>query len=50
MKDFGLKDEKEFEGWLQEEKEYLRGLAKEPISETLEMEYYQKLVKLMASE
>ena len=36
--------------WLQEEDEYLRGLSKEPLEETLEMEYYKMLVKLQKSE
>jgi hypothetical protein len=33
-----------FETWLAKEKQYLRSLSKEPVEETLEMEYYQKLV------
>lgn len=36
--------------WLQEEEEYLRGLSKEPLEETLEMEYYKMLVNLQKSE
>ena len=36
--------------WLQEEEEYLRGLSKEPVEETLEMEYYKVLTDLYASE
>ncbi|KAJ6451575.1 hypothetical protein C8R45DRAFT_1124599 [Mycena sanguinolenta] len=36
----------EFEEWLEKEKTHLRGLLKEPLQETLEMEYYQKLVNL----
>lgn len=39
-----------FKHWLEEEQEYLKGLSKEPIRETLEMEYYQKLVNLKESE
>ncbi|KAJ7867083.1 hypothetical protein B0H14DRAFT_3084142 [Mycena olivaceomarginata] len=35
-----------FDTWLAREKEYLRTLTKEPLEETLEMEYYQKLVNL----
>jgi len=50
MKDLGVADRKELELWRTEEQEYLKGLSKEPISETTEMEYYQRLVKLMASE
>ena len=36
--------------WLVEEQQYLKGLMKEPLRETEEMEYYQKLVNLRASE
>ena len=36
--------------WLKEEEEYLRGLSKEPLEETLEMEYYKLLLSLNASE
>lgn len=36
--------------WLQEEEEYLRGLSKEPVEETLEMEYYKMLTDLYTSE
>jgi len=39
-----------FEEWREEERVYLEGLQKEPITETLEMEYYQKLVNLHVSE
>ena len=41
---------KVFEDWLEEEQAYLKGLTKEPMVETMEMEYYQKLVNLRASE
>lgn len=34
------------EGWLREEETYLRGLSKEPLEETLEMEYYKMLESL----
>jgi hypothetical protein len=50
MKDLGILDVGEFETWLQEEREYLQGLKKEPAEETLQMEYYQRLVNLWASE
>ncbi|KAF8151900.1 hypothetical protein K438DRAFT_1623702, partial [Mycena galopus ATCC 62051] len=33
-----------FKTWLAKEKEYLHSLTKEPVQETMEMEYYQKLV------
>ncbi|KAG6818274.1 hypothetical protein H0H93_006352 [Arthromyces matolae] len=38
-----------FKQWLEEERSYLAGLQREPLQETLEMEYYQKLVNLEAS-
>ncbi|KAF8212595.1 hypothetical protein K438DRAFT_1475330, partial [Mycena galopus ATCC 62051] len=44
MKSLGVTVRKEFATWLEKEKKYLRTLSKEPIQETLEMEYYQKLV------
>ncbi|KAJ7774334.1 hypothetical protein DFH07DRAFT_866024 [Mycena maculata] len=39
-----------FESWLEQEKAYLRTRSKEPLEETLEMEYYQKLVNLQDAE
>jgi hypothetical protein len=50
MADLNISDTQVFEGWRQEEKAYLEGLQKEPVTETLEMEYYQKLVNLRMSE
>jgi len=50
MEDLGIPDEGVFETWLEEERAYLQGLKKEPPEETLQMEYYQKLVNLWASE
>lgn len=38
------------EGWLCEEGDYLRGLSKEPLEETWEMEYYTAVVKFRVSE
>jgi hypothetical protein len=38
-----------FSDWLNEKKEYLQGLKTEPEAETLQMEYYQKLVNFHAS-
>ncbi|KAJ7736987.1 hypothetical protein DFH07DRAFT_870634 [Mycena maculata] len=38
-----------FESWLEQEKAYLCTLSKEPLEETMEMEYYQKLVNLQAA-
>lgn len=50
MKDQGVVDFETFKCWLAEEKEYLCGLSREPLEETLQMEYYQKLVNLEASQ
>lgn len=52
MADLGLTNVSEtvFEKWLEEEKEYLLGLQQEPDEETLQMEYWQRLVNLQASE
>jgi hypothetical protein len=49
MQDLGIADESVFERWLQEEKVYLQGLTREPEEETLQMEYWQKLMNLTAS-
>lgn len=46
MEDSGIKDTATFSQWLNDEREYLKSLSKEPIHETLQMEYYQKLVNL----
>ena len=50
MTDLEITDVTMFAQWLEEEREYLKGLSIEPIRETQEMEYYQKLVNLRASE
>ena len=50
MQDLHIADRCVFESWLSEEQEYLKGLIAEPIVETLEMEYYQALVKLSVVE
>jgi hypothetical protein len=50
LRKVGAADELVVEGWLKEEEEYLRGLSKEPLLETLEMEYYKLLVILGDSE
>lgn len=42
----GIETRSVFETWLEKEKEYLQSLSKEPVHETLEMEYYQQLVNL----
>lgn len=49
MQELGIDNVSTFESWLQEEKEYLAGLQKEPEAETLQMEYWQKLVNFEAS-
>lgn len=50
MADLRISDDSVFETWLKEEREYLRGLRKEPEEETLQMEYWQKLVNLQGSQ
>lgn len=49
MVDLSISDSNVFESWREEERIYLEGLSQEPIIETLEMEYYQKLVNMHAS-
>ena len=49
MQELGIKDTNTFNTWLKEEKEYLHGLKREPEVETLQMEYWQKLVNYEAS-
>ncbi|KAG6840080.1 hypothetical protein C0991_009106 [Blastosporella zonata] len=49
MEDQGIESMDIFHRWLDEEWQYLKSLSKEPIQETLEMEYYQKLVKYHAA-
>ena len=50
MAEQGIESKATFSSWLAEEKTYLLSLSKEPIQETLEMEYYQQLVNLNASQ
>ncbi|KII92210.1 hypothetical protein PLICRDRAFT_104028 [Plicaturopsis crispa FD-325 SS-3] len=50
MADLNITSRQVFEVWLAEEKEYLLGLQKEPEEETLQMEYWQKLINLHGSE
>ena len=47
MDDMGVNDTAEFDERLQEEREYLMGLGKEPEEETDQMEYVQRLAKLL---
>ncbi|KAJ7719756.1 hypothetical protein B0H14DRAFT_3098579 [Mycena olivaceomarginata] len=46
MASLGVETRSVFETWLEKEKTYLNSLTKEPAEETLQMEYYQKLVNL----
>ncbi|KAJ7294033.1 hypothetical protein C8J57DRAFT_1041842 [Mycena rebaudengoi] len=46
MRQLGIESRDTFAKWLTAEKECLRTLEKEPLEETLAMEYYQKLVVL----
>jgi hypothetical protein len=50
MHDQGVSNTSIFQDWLAEEKVYLEGLSREPFTETLTMEYWQKLVNLGASQ
>jgi len=50
MLDMNITTGEVFKDWLKEEREYLQGLKTEPEAETLQMEYYQKLINLHASE
>ncbi|KAJ7243703.1 hypothetical protein C8J57DRAFT_1438524 [Mycena rebaudengoi] len=50
MRRLGVGVRAEFVGWLTAEKTYLKSLSKEPQQETLQMEYYQKLVNLQDAE
>jgi len=49
MIDMGISSVDVFDNWLDEEKEYLLGLKTEPEAETLQMEYYQKLINFCTS-
>ncbi|KAJ7275919.1 hypothetical protein C8J57DRAFT_1224061 [Mycena rebaudengoi] len=50
MQQPGLSMRAEFDGWLVAEKSYLKLLSKEPVEETLQMEYYKKLAMLEDTE
>ncbi|KAI6010380.1 hypothetical protein BKA83DRAFT_4467512 [Pisolithus microcarpus] len=49
MKEQNVPNEHVFEKWLAEEKAYLEQLSHEPPEETLQMEYWEQLVKLTAT-
>lgn len=50
MRELGVAGEKplseHFAVWLEDEKKYLLNLSKEPLKETLELDYYRRLVSL----
>ncbi|KAJ6603182.1 hypothetical protein DFH09DRAFT_1242728 [Mycena vulgaris] len=50
MRELGVESRSEFESWRAKEKAHLLTLSKEPEQETLEMEYFQKLVNLQDAE
>ena len=50
MQDQGIADTSVFKDWLAEEKAYLEHLSREPLKESLAMEYWQKVINLGASE
>ncbi|KAI5987793.1 hypothetical protein EDC04DRAFT_2588971 [Pisolithus marmoratus] len=49
MKEQNMSNEQVFDKWLAEEKAYLEQLNHEPPEETLQMEYWEQLIKLTAS-
>ncbi|KAI6139517.1 hypothetical protein BKA82DRAFT_4364644 [Pisolithus tinctorius] len=49
MRELGVSDPDTFKLWLDEEREYLGSLLCEPVEETLQMEYWQRLVNLAGS-
>ena len=50
MLNLEITDHTVFDEWLEEERMYYEGLVKEPEEETLQIEYYQKLLTLWSSE
>jgi len=46
MEDQGIEGHQIFNQWLHDEQAYLRTLAREPMEETLEMDYYESLTIL----
>lgn len=40
----GISDPSVFNIWLEEERLYLEGLKREPVQDTLEMDYYRRLM------
>jgi hypothetical protein len=50
MRNMRVESRAVFAEWLEKEKTYLQTLSKEPPEETMDMEYYQKLVNLQDAE
>ncbi|KAJ6550722.1 hypothetical protein B0H10DRAFT_2242599 [Mycena sp. CBHHK59/15] len=50
MRELGVLSRNEFDQWREKERAHLQTLSKEPEGETMEMEYFQKLVNLQDSE
>lgn len=50
MRDQNIAGTSIFRDWLAEEQTYLQNLSREPLQESLTMEYWQKLVNLGASQ
>jgi hypothetical protein len=46
MAELGVEDSSTFEQWLREEEKYLQLLKREPLKETLQIDYVKKLVEL----
>jgi hypothetical protein len=46
LKSYGIEDKSVLQNWLDEEHIYLRSLSREPLQETLEIEYYCRFVEL----
>jgi hypothetical protein len=49
MRELSIENESIFDTWLAEERAYLTSLSREPNHETLQMEYWQKLINLSGS-
>ncbi|KAJ6561284.1 hypothetical protein B0H10DRAFT_1635993, partial [Mycena sp. CBHHK59/15] len=50
MRELGVLSRNEFDQWREKERAHLQTLSKEPGGETMEMEYFQKLVNLQDAE
>jgi hypothetical protein len=47
MAELNVDSREVFDQWLKEERIYLMSLKKEPVQETIQLEYFGKLVKMM---